>query len=385
MNILRREIVKYSIDLLYAYRYYEREYGPLSTMSKLSVDEVIESGYRGFSEQEIRELYTYRMEKESLMYYLFKKKGGIAKLNYPYYFAVFSEDQHNHPLEFRHGDSKCVRIPLTEFDPKTLSFTYGTSYYAFTRKDGHPTKRKLYMLSEIEDIINTYGIVPYDGDSPLCVEMQVWDDKVLRRCYESNQYFCSITNDPINMEKLKSEVAHLREIADGYNCAQIDSKLFENSMGIHGYNHSLRVWILCMKLAKLMQLSPEDTKILLICAAYHDIGRMNNLADDAHGMKSFQKVIQNNLLTSEMEQETCEIIRFIIEIHPMSDEKAKEHLGEYMLADVERTWKLYTIFKDADGLDRCRLNDLNVKLLRTKEAETIVKFAYELLKVIKIN
>lgn len=377
--------MRYNIDSLYAYRYYEEEYGPLAIMSKLTLEEVIAGGYRGFSEDEIRQLYTYRMEKEQLMHYLFQKKGGVAKLTYPYYFAVFAEDQYNHPLEFRHGVSKCIRIPIREFDPKTLSFTYGTSYYTFTRKDGHPTKRKLYMINEIEDIINTYGMIPYDGDSPLCVEMQVWDDGVLKRCSESKQYECTITNKAISLEEITAEERHLNETAMDIQCVHIDHALFQDSKGIHGYNHTYRVWILCMKLAQLMKLSKEDTRLLLICAAYHDIGRTNNLVDDEHGVKSYNKALQNDLLPSDLDEDDKRIIRFVIENHSLNDAEARERMNAYSLSNLERVWRLYLVFKDADGLDRCRINDLNVKYLRTKEAESVVKFAYELLKIIPVK
>jgi hypothetical protein len=377
--------MKYSLNNLYAYRYYEEETGPLASMSALTLSEAIGMGYRGFNEDEIKQLYNYRTEKESIMRYIFKKKGGTAKINFPYYFAVFDEDQYNHPLEFRHTNSRCIRIPVTEFDSKTISFTYGTSYYSFTRKDNHPTRRRLYFADEIEDIINTYGIIPYDGDSPLCVEMQVWDDEVLRKCYESNKYTCECTNQQISEEKLLKEIARLTGDAKALGAKEVEEAVFLDKAGIHGYNHSLRVWLLSVKLAELAGLSEEDTRILLYCAAYHDIGRINNGQDHDHGFMSFQRVKELNLLPEDMDSASAGIIRYIIENHPLDDLQGKENLDKYGLTEKERAWKLYSVFKDADGLDRCRINDLNVKYLRTEAAKTSVKFAYELLKIIRAS
>jgi hypothetical protein len=43
---------------------------------------------------------------------------------------------------------------------------------------------------------------------------------------------------------------------------------------------------------------------------------------------------------------------------------------------------LYKIFKDADGLDRLRLNDLDVKQLRTLSAQKLLLVAQDLLEQI---
>ena len=54
-------------------------------------------------------------------------------------------------------------------------------------------------------------------------------------------------------------------------------------------------------------------------------------------------------------------------------------LTSYGGSDPEHLFKLYLVFKDADGLDRIRINDLDVKQLRTLSAHKLLLVARELL------
>ncbi len=72
-----------------------------------------------------------------------------------------------------------------------------------------------------------------------------------------------------------------------------------------------------------------------------------------------------------MNDEEINIIEFIMQYHCIGDEESREALDKLAWDDdiADRTWKLYQLFKDADGLDRVRIKDLNVDYLRTEAAQ----------------
>lgn len=60
-------------------------------------------------------------------------------------------------------------------NPKSISLTYGPSSYALTRKGNHFSRRKIYVLSEMKEIIKQYGLYPSDYIAPTYIEMQLWE------------------------------------------------------------------------------------------------------------------------------------------------------------------------------------------------------------------
>jgi len=83
-------------------------------------------------------------------------------------------------------------------------------------------------------------------------------------------------------------------------------------------------------------------------------------------------------LLERVPAEEHETIRFIIEKHAVADKAALKQLSKYDLNDIEHTLKLYNIFKDADGLDRVRINDLNPDYLRSPSAHKLLLLAHQL-------
>ena len=155
---------------------------------------------------------------------------------------------------------------------------------------------------------------------------------------------------------------------------------FHKPGGIHGLPHTRRVLLLSLILSWMEGLSQRDRKLLCQAAIYHDIGRCNDNFDPEHGRESYHKVQLHQL--SDLESEEQEIFRFIIENHSISDQQAAELVKEYKVDDLQRLLTLYHIFKDADGLDRIRINDLDVKQLRTPSAHKLLLVARELLETI---
>ena len=154
--------------------------------------------------------------------------------------------------------------------------------------------------------------------------------------------------------------------------------LYYRPNGIHGVGHVRRTLMLSLLMADLDKLSARYTRILAYASVYHDIGRTHDGVDDYHGYASYQKVLEQGLLDR---QETSEVslIKELIERHAISDTKAfsLEKINEGMREEVQL---LLSYFKDADGLDRVRLGDLNVDYLRTDVAKKMTLVAKRLLK-----
>ena len=160
-------------------------------------------------------------------------------------------------------------------------------------------------------------------------------------------------------------------------CPLIKKEFFHKWGGIHGLSHTRRVLFLSLILSWMEGLTETDQDLLCQAAIYHDIGRSNDNFDPEHGRESYKKILRNKLIKAEVQEQ--EMLRFIIENHCISDRQARQLLTNYGGNDPEHLFKLYLIFKDADGLDRIRINDLDVKQLRTPSAHKLLLVARELL------
>lgn len=171
---------------------------------------------------------------------------------------------------------------------------------------------------------------------------------------------------------------------DFYNQNYILNEWFMNPKGIHGVAHARRVLFHCMAMAHLRKMSPRDMTILAYGAIYHDIGRDSDDRDDWHGRKSLDKIKKNNLFKNtksivELDKEAYEIIKIIIEYHSKRDEEGLVKINETKaILDKKHAKELFMIFKDCDGLERCRIRDLDTRYLRTETARQLVLVAYQL-------
>ncbi|WP_075343142.1 HD domain-containing protein [Tenacibaculum agarivorans] len=144
-------------------------------------------------------------------------------------------------------------------------------------------------------------------------------------------------------------------------------------IGIHGIEHSFRVFLLIKKLCDLESITKLERLQLEFCALFHDIGRVNDLIDDTHGVKSIEKLEEHSFLGFKRFNNS--LVRYIIENHCLADKIAIDNSSNYELDDVERSRFLLLLFKDADGLDRFRLGDFDQKYLRYSNSKTLIDFA----------
>lgn len=164
---------------------------------------------------------------------------------------------------------------------------------------------------------------------------------------------------------------------------ELSENYFHRPRGIHGLLHTKRVLFLSLILANKQKLSDDDIDLLANCALYHDIGRKNDNFDPFHGKLSYRKLQRLQILDSSYKNQ--ELLRFIIENHCLSDANARKNICDYRLTNKNKAILLLELFKDADGLDRIRINDLDINQLRTDYARRLPLLARELFTLIDYN
>jgi hypothetical protein len=141
---------------------------------------------------------------------------------------------------------------------------------------------------------------------------------------------------------------------------------------IHGEGHIERVLLHGAMLAMGHNFERRDVGLLLDACRYHDTGRVDDSVDHAHGARSARKLAE---LTSWQGQD-LQVLQAIVEAHSRWDGELERIIKQYQVEDVERARRLALLLKDADGLDRVRLNDLDVKYLRWSGSAVSSKMFY---------
>ena len=140
--------------------------------------------------------------------------------------------------------------------------------------------------------------------------------------------------------------------------------------GVHGIYHVHRVLYLADKIVEYYNLTESEQEILGLACCYHDIGRVHDWEDDSHGRLSCEKIVQLRLLDEQgLKEIEKELIMKLITYHCLADDK---------FVGSDREMLLFRILKDADGLDRVRIFDLDSAYLRLDISHKLVKVAWDL-------
>jgi len=162
----------------------------------------------------------------------------------------------------------------------------------------------------------------------------------------------------------------------------------------HKLEHIQKVLLFSQTIAQNENIDENQTKILLVSAAFHDCGRIKDRDNGIHGLESakiageyFRQNVNNpyGIVRSEIG-----IIQSTIEYH-VEEEHIPGQIDEIKLKDIcnkygvnvgeyEKVKQISAILKDADALDRTRFvsgSDLNSNFLRTSTAKKIemIEFA----------
>ena len=144
---------------------------------------------------------------------------------------------------------------------------------------------------------------------------------------------------------------------------------------IHGRNHIERVVFYSVLLAYAYNLDDDDTYVLINAASLHDTQRQNDGWDTEHGQRAAELSTPYAHDLKECDQD---ILKAVIAAHSREDEIMDETLREFVKeSDFARGKELAKYFKDADGLDRVRINYLDPAYLRNEFSKGLVDFAYE--------
>lgn len=365
--------MKYIIDEMYAFRFYEKKDGPFVSIRQFSYDEVSKLGQKG-GMCNIHDIYNNRVLIEDLLLRQFIRKGGVSDREYPYYATVFDKLPDNNQLHVRFQEPECLKIPMKEFPKEKVSFTYGQSPRALTRKDNHPTRRKVLLWDEAEWAINQF---PFVKDEGTWLEMQIWEDDTLKRFYKDGKgenISLFVVEDRLSQKQREQLIANYASEFD-----ILRSNLFFAPTSAHGLAHAKRVMVLADVLAERCGMSVQDRLILKYAAAFHDIGRQNHKEDEEHGKESYKSMEAERLIPQSFQKNEKKILQFVVEAHPIKYESACRLSTYNGIEDKKRAMNLLSIMKDADTLDRCRFGNVDINYLINEEAKALVNFGYQLL------
>ncbi len=176
---------------MYLYHYYDKKVGPFRNISDLSIEEAekvladirnqkphTQCALRRTSYVQDRRFFETILREE------FAKKNGIMERLVSHYMVV----EHSPWLETWFEDCGVIKIPIEEFDIRTLSFTYGDSHPTFSSRvnDQKEYRKKLYTYEEILQVIDKYGLPQNWNDDgrfgpERYIEVHVWSDKTIEK------------------------------------------------------------------------------------------------------------------------------------------------------------------------------------------------------------
>jgi hypothetical protein len=153
----------------------------------------------------------------------------------------------------------------------------------------------------------------------------------------------------------------------------------DGAAGMHGIPHTLRVLVHATELSRDLGLATWQLDSVTLAALWHDIGRTHDGADYYHGAKSAGKVVGLGLHRG-VDPLVLEAALYAVTNHSGSEEHAER--AARWLSDPAAALRIFRILKDADGLDRVRIGDLDESYLRLPPSRGRVGRAWELLEEI---
>lgn len=181
----------------YLYHYFEQDFGPFVPLTALPIDEAraILTKQRAigkFHNPDIEGFLHKRYERDKQLRDKFIQCGGRPNRENPVYFFLGEHRQ----WESAYENPDVVKIPLGEFDPMTVSYTYGDSFTIFNPAlfGEEEYWNKICFADEIIEVIKHHGFplhVEYDFKRGIYpkdkhlnnhlkyLEAHVWDNAIL--------------------------------------------------------------------------------------------------------------------------------------------------------------------------------------------------------------
>ena len=154
---------------------------------------------------------------------------------------------------------------------------------------------------------------------------------------------------------------------------------------LHGVSHTRRVNFLAVAIMSMENVEERDREIILQIAKNHDIGRVNDIEDKEHGERSVRRLRINSERLSEFSEDEKRLIEFVVKEHSMSATENKRDIENLPPNLRKRYSRILNIFKDADKLDRVRLDSrglypregLDASRLSLNSSKKLENVAYE--------
>ena len=171
---------------MYLYHFFDRRTGPFRSLTNISpeeakavIEKIREERPDSLCARRDDQYVQKRRNCEAILRREFAAKGGLMEKDSPHYMVV----EFSPWLSTWFEQSEYIRIPIEEFDLRTVSFTYGDSMPTFSDRcaDGKEYRKKLYTYEEILKVIEKYGL-PQDWNDngkfgpERYIEAHVWSE-----------------------------------------------------------------------------------------------------------------------------------------------------------------------------------------------------------------
>ena len=151
--------------------------------------------------------------------------------------------------------------------------------------------------------------------------------------------------------------------------------LFTHPSVIHGQAHVSRVMVHAFRLIEATGFHAEhdDATRLWACVYLHDLARTHDGLCHRHGADAWKKLDDLPNVRDLLERGGVSTDDF-----PAMETAVTHHCRPEELSRDDPHWRLTWLLKDADGLDRVRLGDLDTRRLRFPESPAMAPFAERL-------
>lgn len=143
--------------------------------------------------------------------------------------------------------------------------------------------------------------------------------------------------------------------------------MFAHASDIHGQKHVARVMVHGFLLVDLLGM-PQHALPLWACVYLHDLARLHDGVSREHGADAVTKnlpKLRSFFISAGINEDDFASIETAVTWHSLVQELPKDHPH----------WPITALLKDADGLDRVRLGDLDPRYLRYEVGKDLVNFA----------
>ncbi len=177
----------------YIFHYYELENGPFRNITEYGQEKakIIQSKItEGWNSKRPKNYLDLRFALEDRIKEQFILKGGKPNRKAPFYFTLgdceFAKSWYVNP--------GVIKIPLTDFKPEHVSFTYPDSMVSYQLYDEPKLKTyrkdcngQIFLLEDINALIKEHGLPTTEKSQSeerfiydKYIEVQVWDDQIIK-------------------------------------------------------------------------------------------------------------------------------------------------------------------------------------------------------------